>query len=150
MTRSTERLAPVNWWAVLVGAAVTLVTSSLYYIAFNGLWLSLRATTGPRPGAAEIFLQFLQNVVIALALAYLLKWSGTTSRLGALRVGVVVWGGFQAMAIAGSVLHEQYPVGLYLLHCGDALIMTLVMALILGSWRRRPGNQSVDAQPRRT
>ncbi|WP_163507502.1 DUF1761 domain-containing protein [Fodinicola acaciae] len=128
---------PINYWAVLVAAAATLVTSSVYYVAFSAVWLSLRGSAS-RPSGTEIFLQCLQNLVIALALAYLLKWSRIDSTAGALRVGLVVWGGFQAMAIAGSVLHEQYPVGLYLLHSGDALIMTLLMALILGNWRRRP------------
>ena len=32
----------------------------------------------------------------------------------------------------GSVVHEHYPLGLYLLHVGDALMTTLIMALILG------------------
>jgi hypothetical protein len=47
-----------------------------------------------------------------------------------------VWFGFEAMAVVGSVLHENYPLGLYLLHVGDALMATLIMALILGAWRR--------------
>jgi hypothetical protein len=34
------------------------------------------------------------------------------------------------------VLHEQYPLGLYAIHVGDALLATLTMTLILGLWRR--------------
>jgi len=35
------------------------------------------------------------------------------------------------------VLHEHYPLGLYVMYVGDALVATLIMALILGSCRRR-------------
>jgi Protein of unknown function (DUF1761) len=51
-------------------------------------------------------------------------------------MGLLVWVGFQAAAVAGSVLHENYPLGLYLIHVGDALQATLLMALILTAWRR--------------
>ena len=54
-----------------------------------------------------------------------------------------MWFGFQAMAVAGSVLHEGYPLGLYLIHVGDALQATLLMALILTAWRRGR-RQAVD------
>jgi len=43
----------------------------------------------------------------ALALAVLLQWTGTRTLPGALRVAALVWAGFQAMAVAGSVLHEH-------------------------------------------
>jgi hypothetical protein len=70
---------------------------------------------------------------------------------GALRVGLLVWFGFEAMAVVGSVLHENYPLGLYLIHVGDALMATLIMALILGAWRRdaqrdvQPGSATVTS-----
>ncbi len=36
------------------------------------------------------------------------------------------------MAVLGSVLHEGYPFALYLIHVGDALQTTLVMAVLIG------------------
>jgi hypothetical protein len=69
-------------------------------------------------------------------LAYVLSRLGATTPLGALRAGLLVWFGFEAMAVIGSVLHEDYPLGLYAIHVGDALMATLIMALILGIWRR--------------
>jgi hypothetical protein len=130
----------LNLWAVLVTAAVTLVSSAVYYILLGGVWASLRGldpSTASPPGPGEIAGQYVRNFVVALALAVLLKWVGATTLPAALRLGAVVWFGFQAMAIAGAVLHEGYPLGLYLLHAGDALMTTLLMALILGIWRRR-------------
>jgi hypothetical protein len=131
----------VNYPAVVVAAVVSLVASATYYIVFNGVWLSLRGihdATASRPQAWEIAGQFGRNLVVALALAYLLNRLGPRSVHGALPVAVLVWMGFQATAIAGSVLHEHYPVGLFILHNGDALMTTLIMTLILSTWRRRP------------
>lgn len=68
-------------------------------------------------------------------LAYLLSPRGTHPQ-GALWLGFLVWFGFEAMAVVGSVLHENYPLGRYVIHVGDALQATLLMALILGAWRR--------------
>lgn len=130
----------VNYPAVVVAAAVTLFTSATYYIVFGGVWRALRgidAATTSRPQAWEIAGQFGRNLVVALALAYLLTRLGPRSVLGALPVAVLVWIGFQATAIAGSVLHENYPLGLFVLHNGDALMTTLIMTLILNAWRRR-------------
>jgi hypothetical protein len=51
--------------------------------------------------------------------------------------------------VVGSVLHEDYPLGLYMIHVGDALQAILLMALILGAWRRDAGRMSRSAlQPR--
>jgi hypothetical protein len=79
--------------------------------------------------------QFARNLVVATVLDHLLRWLEVATWKRALQVGLLVWFGFEAMAVAGSVLHEGYPLGLYLIHVGDALQATLVMALILGAWR---------------
>jgi hypothetical protein len=35
------------------------------------------------------------------------------------------------------VLHENYPLGLYALHVGDALMTTLIMTTIIGAWTHK-------------
>ena len=42
------------------------------------------------------------------------------------------------MAIAGSVIHENYPWQLYAIHSGDALMKSVLTSIILGIWRKRP------------
>jgi hypothetical protein len=88
------------------------------------------------PQAWQMVGQFARNLVVAFVLAHLLRWLEVATWKRALQVGLLVWFGFQAMAVVGSVLHEDYPLGLYLIHVGDALQATLLMALILGAWRR--------------
>lgn len=43
---------------------------------------------------------------------------------------------FQAMAVAGGAIHENYPLQFYAIHAGDALVKTLLMCVILGVWRK--------------
>ena len=130
----------INYWAVAVAAAATLVASSVWYIVFGNAWLTLRgldpSTADTTPAVWVLVAQFARNLVVAVVLAFLLRRLGTATLGGALRLGLLVWVGFEAMAIAGSVLHEQYPLGLYAIHVGDALLGMLLMTLILGLWRR--------------
>jgi hypothetical protein len=123
-----------------VAAATSLVTSALYYVVFGDAWLTLRgldpSTADVTPQPWPMVGQLGHNLVIAFALACVLARLEVRTRKNALRVGLLVWVGFQAAAVAGSVLHENYPLGLYLIHVGDALQATLLMALILTAWRR--------------
>ena len=140
----------VNSWAVLVAAVTSLATSAVSDVVVAKAWLRWRGIDPSRaemtPQAGPMVGQLARNLVVALVLAYLLSGLGATTPLGALRVGLLVWVGFQAMAVVGSVLHEGYPLGLYLLHVGDAWPATLLMALILGAWRRG-GRRDVEIGP---
>jgi len=140
----------VNHWAVLVAAAAILVTSALYYIMLGNAWLKLcgidPSTAEVTPSLWQMTGQFARNLVVATVLAHLLRWLEVITWKRALQVGLLVWFGFQAMAVVGSVLHEDYPLGLYLIHVGDALQATLLMALILGAWRRG-GRRDVEISP---
>lgn len=116
---------------VLVAAVATIFVSSLYYIVLGDVYADLRGGATLSTELWPIAVQLVRNLVVATVLATLLARLGVTTRGAALRVGVLVWFGFQAMEVLGSVIHEGYPFGLYLLHIGDALVTTLVMALVL-------------------
>jgi Protein of unknown function (DUF1761) len=130
-------------WPFLVAAAVVpLVTSTIWYAVFGGAYAALLAGHGlPAPGtdpaAWQVIGQVARNGVVVAALAVLMGRLRVTGSAGAVRLGLLVWAGFQAMEVLGSVLHEQYPVGLYLIHIGDALQATLVMALLV-AWSAPP------------
>jgi len=131
----------INYRTVLVAAAAPMVASAVYYIVFGDVWLSLRgidpSTAQRTPEFWQMAAQLVRNLIVAYVWARLLtRWRVATVG-GALRLGLVVWVGFEAMAVAGAVIHEGYPVGLYAIHVGDALMATLIMTFVLGSRRRR-------------
>ena len=126
--------------AALVAAVTSLVASAVYYTVLGDayqLWRGIDPSTAEMtPQVWQMAGQLARNLVVAFVLASLLSRLGVTTPKGALRLGFLVWFGFEAMAVVGSVLHENYPLGLYVIHVGDALQATLLMALILGAWRR--------------
>lgn len=127
----------VNYWAVGAAAVTTLVASAVYYIVFGGVWASLRGVAPAPPHAWELLAQLGRNVLEIVILAVLLNRLQAGTRRRAFGYALLIWLGFQAMMIAGSVLHEGYPIGLYLLHVGDALMTTLLATFIL-TLRLRP------------
>jgi hypothetical protein len=139
----------VDPWAILLAAATAMLASAVYYTVLGNAWLTLR---GIDPGSAtatpqlwEIAGQLARNLVVAFVLAYLLRRLQAATWKQAVRVGLLLWFGFEAMAVSGAVLHEGYPLGLYAIHVGDALMATLIMALIL-SIRRRDLRRSKGAR----
>jgi hypothetical protein len=142
--------ARLNYWAIVAGTAATLLVSSVWYTVLGEAYLELRGLDSAAeltPEAGALAGQVLRSLVVATVLAHLLRRLQVTSWMAALRVGLLVWLGLQAMAVLGSVLHEQYPLGLYAIHVGDALVTTLTMTLILGTWRRGPARSRASADP---
>lgn len=138
-TVAGSRLA-INYWAVLAAALATLFASSLYYGSLGGIYQSL----SPDPSAAiatpqpwEIGGQLARNIVEILVIAWIMQRLRIATWRDAVGLGLLLWLGFQAMAVAGSVLHEHYPLGLFALHIGDALVTTLISVVVLHAWQKR-------------
>jgi hypothetical protein len=124
--------------SIFVAALAAFIASSIWYGAiFGGIWRQLAPSASGSVGPPEIVAQFTRNLIVGAVLARLIVSSRAADWLGAVRVGLWCWLGFQAMAIAGSVIHEGYPLTLYAIHTGDALVTTLLMSFVIGFWRQR-------------
>jgi hypothetical protein len=128
-------------WAFLAGAAAApLLTASIWYSIFGAVWVRLSGvdpSTALHPSVWVILGQVGRNAVVVIALTVLARRMGAVSVREVVALALVVWFGFQAMSVLGSVLHEGYPFALYLIHIGDALQTTLVMAVLIGLAQRR-------------
>jgi hypothetical protein len=138
--RTTARHGVVGW-ALLVGATITpLVTASIWYSAFGAAWVRLSGVdpaVALHPSLWPMLGQLGRNAVVVLALTVLARRVGAASVRAVLALAILVWIGFEAMSVLGSVLHEGYPFALYLIHVGDALQTTLMMAALIGWAQRR-------------
>jgi hypothetical protein len=131
-----------DYRAVLLSAAAAMLASAVYYTVLGNAWLTLRGidpgSASATPSGWEIAGQLARNLVVAFVLAYLLRRLEAATWKDAVRVELLLWFGFEAMAVVGAVLHEGYPLGLYAIHVGDALMATLIMALVLSIRRGEP------------
>ncbi len=128
----------INYWAVVVAAVAAFVVGAVWYspLLFGEAYMELPdAVADMRPPAGELLGEFVRNLVIAFVLAYFVVRLGVGDWKGAVQLGLWVGVGFQAMLLLGAVLHENMPWQLYAIHAGDALVKTLLMAVILGVWR---------------
>ncbi|MBC8094112.1 MAG: DUF1761 domain-containing protein [Pseudonocardia sp.] len=133
----TARHPTINYRAVLVAAVAALVASSVYYILLGGAYQALRPDPSTAdPQAWKIVGQLARNIVMITVLAVVMRRLRISTVRDALGLAGLIWIGFQAVAVSGSVIHEQYPLGLFALHIGDALLTTVLSALILHAMRR--------------
>lgn len=122
--------------SVALAGLVSFVIGALWYtVLFGDAYAALRpAETGDivaTPSATVMAIEFARCLIVAAALAYLIHHLGIVRQRDALGFAVVVWGGFQLVGLAGSVLHEGYPAGLYANHMGDALAKVTASCLLI-------------------
>lgn len=138
----------INLLAVLAAAVAAFVASAVYYTVLGDLYLRLRgldpSAVSMTPQVWEIVGQFARNLIVAFVFAYFIRRLEIVDWKESLRLGLWVWVGFQAIQIAGAVLHENYPLGLYVIHIGDALMTTLIMTTIIGAWAGKKGTENIQ------
>jgi hypothetical protein len=121
--------------AVLVASVAGFVVSSAWYTAFGTVWASLSEVAAERPAPWKMAAEFVRTLLLVTVFAGLLTAVGVDGVTGALGLALVLWVGFPVLILAGSVLHENVPVRLAVLHAGDWLVKILVVAVIVGVWR---------------
>ena len=135
-------MSEFNYLTVVVAAVAAMGVGAVWYspLLFGNAYMKLRgmnpdATADRRPPAGELLGEFVRNLVVAFVLALFVVRLGVGNWNGAALLGLGVGVGFQATLLLGSVIHENLPWKLYAIHAGDALVKTLLMAVILGVWR---------------
>ena len=128
---------------VVVAAVAAFVVSSVWYTVFGEGVMALRsidpatAADTATPAWTMLFV-VAQSLVVAFMLAHFVVHLGFFDWKGAVRLGALVWV-FPAMILLGSVVHENVPLMLAAIHAGDWLVKLLLMAVIIGVWRKGGG-----------
>lgn len=124
-----------------LAAVCALVASSLWYspLLFGRQFAELSGvTSSSQPSGLRVVAELLRNVLLASVIRWLLP-SIQASRgfKGMIRLAIALWLGFPFVLLSGSVLWQNVPLQLGLLHCGDWLIKSLLTTLILWFMGRR-------------
>lgn len=123
--------------AVAVATLAAFLLGAAWYVGFGRTLARLSpvyadATATP---AWHALLEVVRCLVLAVVLAVLCGWIEVDGAAEALRLAVMLWAGFPAVLLAGSVLHERVPWRLAAVHAGDWLLKLVVVTLIVGLWR---------------
>ncbi|WP_421725484.1 DUF1761 domain-containing protein [Bauldia sp.] len=134
---------PINWWAVIVAAAVKFIAGSIWYAppVMGRTWqaaLGLDEDTVKRGLAKAIPVDIVANLVMAYVLALIVGYMGATTIGGGLLVGLLVWLGFAATITLGTVVYEQRPFKVFLINNAYLLVTIAVMGAILAVWQSAP------------
>jgi hypothetical protein len=128
----------MNWIAIIVAAIVNFALGYVWYrpevlgkrwAALTGRKMEDMGQAGP--GYAVVV---VATLVTAIVLAYLVKWTGTTTLVGGAGLGLVAWLGFVATGTAANYVFEGRPWALFGIVAGYQLIGLILMGAILGAW----------------
>lgn len=131
---------PVNWLAIVLAAASTMVVGSVWYMpkAFGNTWQKL-ARLDPKNMAdpkKAIGLTVVASLVTAYVLAHVTylsnRFFGGSFLSSALQTAFWVWLGFTAARILTHDLFENRPSKLTLITVSHELVTLLVMGLVIG------------------
>ena len=130
----------INYWAVVAAAFAAFIMSSIYYspFALGNVWHAVdpHSTAGATPSIGKIVGELIRTFIITYVLARLIALLGDSKWKAAVRLAIWLWFGFSAMMWAGAIMWENTPWQVAAIHSGDWLLKTVLIAVILGIWRK--------------
>jgi hypothetical protein len=131
----------INFWAVLLATASTMVIGSIWYTprVFGAYWMDkakvdrdTAASRGVLPIIVTVAVSFVTAVVLAGATTITNDFYQGSYLVDALVTGTVLWAGFTAARMITHDAFEARPAGLTAVNVAHELVTVLVMALVIG------------------
>ena len=121
---------------VLVAVVAAFVLSGVWYGIFGARLATLHeAYAAPaRSRAATVGVELVRNLALAMVVVGLADRADVSGLAAGLLFGLVLWIGFPAVILAGSVFHERVPASLAGIHAGDWLLKLVAVAVIAAVW----------------
>ena len=126
----------ISYTAVVVTGLMAFALSLLWYspLLFGNIWMSLRdAAVNPLPGWTFAFAP-LREIITSFLLAYLIVRLEIRNWKSALGLALGLWFVFYFVQLAGSVLWDNRPWQLAMVHGGDWLMKMIFMSVVLNAW----------------
>jgi Protein of unknown function (DUF1761) len=118
---------------VLLAAVLSFAASSFWYspMLFGRQFVVLSGVSANMaPDGAKIAAEILRNLLLAFVITWLIARRQTGRLSESLRLAAMLWLGFPLTLLSGSVLWQNVPLQLALIHAGDWLLKILLMTLI--------------------
>jgi len=133
----------VNYIAVLVATIVVFVLGWLWYspLLFYKPWMRARgmdpavAMAGAKMPTGKLAIELVRCFVLAYIVAHFVAALGITNWLVAAHFGLLLWIGLPVVLLVGSVIWDNVPVKVAVIHAGDWLVKLLVIPIIVSVWQ---------------
>ncbi len=132
-----------SYSAVVAAVVAAFVVSSIWYspFLFGRQWMELRSvspavTADVGMPVWKVLVELVRELVVAYVLARFVVLAGVVDWKGALSLGFWMWLGFPVAMLVGASLWDNKLWMLSVIHGGDWLVKMLLMAVIVGVWRR--------------
>lgn len=130
----------INILAVVVSAVAAMVLGFIWFSPplFEKTWLAAIGKTREEVNAqppTRFVIAFLAALLEAYILAGLLNILGGPTLSSALLLAFIIWASFVAATSAANFAFAGRKLGLWLVENGNHLLVILVMAVIIGSWK---------------
>ena len=134
---------PINYLAILVSSVVSMMLGALWYspLLFGKEWMKLMGIDEKKmkgmkkKGVAKSYiLGFIGNLITTFVLAHFVRYTGAESFIDGMQTALLIWIGFVATVMLGTILWEGKPVRLYLINSAYYLVMLLIAGGILAVW----------------
>ena len=142
-------MVPINYLAVIVGAAIMMVFGGLWYgPIFGKPWIALmgfdpqKVADMQKQGMSAMWKSYSLMALGALIMSYILAhavifgnaYLGTSGIYGGLMTGFMSWVGFVVPVSLGTVLWENKPWKLWFINSGYYFVGLLIVGALLSVW----------------
>lgn len=136
-------LSQINYTAVAVSSLVLFFVGWFWFSGlFGSAWvheLSKHNVVIKQPSSSTImtkmFLSLVTNIIISLAMAYLVIKTGSTTAASGICLGLVTALGFAATTLGSVFIWENRSLKLYLIDIGYSALDIIIAGVILSVWR---------------
>lgn len=130
----------INYWGILVSVIVTFLIGWIWFLPgiFGNTWMKEAGKTKEQLGnqTQAMVGSFIAMIIMAFCLQLLVIFLGVTKITGGIKLGLVCGVGFNAMALLVNCVNEKRSMKWFLVTAGYQAISILIMAMILGVWRK--------------
>ena len=136
-------LPHIHWLPVIVSAVAVFAIGALWYspILFGKAWVKAHGHTPEKLAAMRASMgraygvSFVCYVVMAIAMAILIKRMDVFYVRGGVKLGALIGVGFAATVGLTANMFSEKPLATWLIDAGYQIVYLMVMGAILVAWR---------------
>jgi hypothetical protein len=132
-----------NYLAIVVAAIACFLLEAGWYSAFMSTWLNgigrsmeWLLSSGMNP-AFQYATALVMAGVMATAISCVTQLTGKQTALRGIKVGALLWVGFEMTTWSTEYIFEVRPISLLLVNAGYWLFGMTLMGAIVGAWKKK-------------